>query len=367
MPMSVMRGAGMALPQPLSTGTGIVGQGGTGSNAIALAAGETFIIPGGGWIVAPGKLTFVEWLDPVVQIWRPWTGAFGGSLAQIDSDGFNYRLANRTGCPVGGRMTNVGSAYTSVPTVTASSGASKWRPILGGAVNATVTITTAGTYNFTPTIVVPPPPAGGLPCTMICALSGTSINSVTVIDQGAGYATAPVPQIVQDPRDTAAGGGVLTTTLTGSGTITGIVCTDQGTPLSAVPTLSFSGGGGSNAAASVLLVATATVITLSGASHLGNGSMVLIPGSGVPPAAGATVNPTWDVGMFLPRMGMTASITTAGPTTTTIIDGGLGQYWNGVTITPVVVNNSDGTISAATTLGTNTFGGATDVSLLIQD
>lgn len=359
MPLSVIRGAGMNLPLAGTLPT----------TPIALAAGETFLIPAGDLNVAPGKYTFVEWFDPIVQVWRPSIGGWAGAngVMNVPSDGTNYRLANRTGCPIAARVTNVGSAYTSAPTVTASSGSSAWTAIVGGAVNSTVTITTAGTYNFTPTLIVAPPPKGGIPATMICALSGTAINSVTVIDQGAGYATAPAVTILQDPRDTAAGGGVLTTTLTGSGTVTGVVCTNQGTPLTSVPTLTFAGGAGSNAAASVLLVATATAVTFSGATNAGNGSFAWIPPSGTAPAQGATVNPTWDVGMYTPRAGWTTSVTTASPTTTVIGDGGLGQYWSGVTITPVLIYNSNGTISGATTLGTNTFGGVTDVSFIFGE
>ena len=60
----------------------------------------------------------------------------------VDSDGQNYRLANLTGCPVGALMTNVGSGYTSAPTVAASAGSSAWTAVVGGAINSTVTVTT---------------------------------------------------------------------------------------------------------------------------------------------------------------------------------------------------------------------------------
>ncbi len=351
MALNAIRGAGISLQQ---------------GAYISLGAGETWLIPPGTWNMAVGPYTFVEWFDPIMQIWRPTNdlAAITGA-SQIESDGVNYRLANRTGTIMGARVTTVGSGYTSLPTVTASAGGSTWRPVLGGAINQTITITAGGTnFTFNPILIIPPPPAGGVPATAVCTISGGAINAVTVINQGAGYSVAPPVFVVNDPRDTTGGGAVLTTALTGSGTLTALLCTGQGTPLSAVPTLAFTGGGGSSAAASALMVATATAVTWSGATNAGNGNFGLIPGTGVPPSQGAVINPIVDTGLFVPRMGYTASVTTASPTTTTIIDGGLGQYWNGVTITPVIVANSNGTVMGGTTLGTNTFGGVSDTSFV---
>lgn len=354
MALGVIRGAGIGLQ---------VG------NYVSLAAGETFTFPPGTFNVAAGPYTFIETLDPILGIFRPVNGLAGvaGSI-QIESDGTNYRLANMTGCAVAARVTTVGSGYTSAPVVTTSgTSAATWKAIVGGAISQTVTVTTAGVYAYAPTLIIPPPPAGGVPASAIATISAGVINAVTVINQGAGYVTAPPIIIVPDARDTAsAGGGVLTTTLTGSGTITAVVRQNHGIAVTAVPTLTFTGGGGSSAAASVLLCATSTGITFSGPSHGGNGSLVLIPGSGVPPSAGAVINPAIDTGWYLPRMGYGASQTGA-LTAATIIDGGLGQYWNGVTITPINVYNSDGTISAATTLSTNTFGGVTDTSFITPE
>lgn len=328
----------------------------------SLGAGETLLVAPGTWQGVCGPYTFLEWFDPIVQIWRPVSGLGGvAGVNQIESDGSNFRFANRTGTMIGAKVTNVGSAYTSAPVVAASAGGSTWRAVVGGAINSTITITAGGTlYTQSPILVIPPPPAGGVPATAIATISGGAINAVTVINQGAGYAVAPPVFIINDPRDTTGSGGVLTTALTGSGTITAVLNVTQGTPLSAVPTLTFTGGGGSSAAASALMVASSTGVVFSGATNAGNGNFAIIPAIGATPANSAVVNPSVDLGLFLPRMGYTQSTTTASPTTATIVDGGLGMYTNSGTITPVIIMNSNGTISGATTLGTNTFGGVTD-------
>lgn len=345
-------------------GSGINLQTGMGTT-VSLAAGETWVLPAGTWNLSVGPYSFFQWFDPVIGIWRNVNMDAWSAFNQVEADGANYRIANLTGTVIGARVTNVGSGYTSAPTVTASAGASTYSAIVGGALNSSVTITAGGSnYQFPPILVIPPP-ISGVPATATCTISGGAINAVTVVNQGAGYTSAPPIFVVNDPRDTKGSGAVLTAALTGSGTVTAVLCTGQGTPLTAVPTLSFSGGGGSAAAASALLVATSTAVTFSGASNAGNGSFALIPGSGTPPAQGAVVNPIIDTGLFLPRMGYTSSVTTASPTTTVFIDSGLQQQWNGVTITPVLVMNSNGTISAATTLGTNTFGGTSDTSFIV--
>ena len=117
-----------------------------------------------------------------------------GISRYIVADGTNWRLINRTGCPTAAVITNVGSGYTSAPTVTASAGGSLWKAIVGGAINTTVTVTTAGTYNYVPTIVFSAPPAGGINAT------GT-VEPEEVVDVGAQVAG----RIVEFGKDTQTG------------------------------------------------------------------------------------------------------------------------------------------------------------------
>src|ERR1700685_221732 len=123
---------------------------GGGINTIDLAAGEYMYIPSGTYEVTPGPYTQLQFRDPITGAWRS-QQSVGNSSRVVGSDGYNWRLANLTGCAIGAFITNVVSGYTSAPTVTASAGASTWTPIVGGAINATVTITNAGAgYGYPP-------------------------------------------------------------------------------------------------------------------------------------------------------------------------------------------------------------------------
>lgn len=339
----------------------------TYQDALALGSGETFVIPAGQWYVTPGLYTFIQVRDPITNLWRvqeqtPNTTRF------VTSDGVNTRVANLTGCALGALVTNVGSGYTSAPTVTASSGSSAWTAIVGGAINSTVTITTAGAgYSHKPMLIVEPPPNGGIPATVIVStVSGGAITGVTVIDQGAGYTSAPAITVVPDPRDTVTTLAVLTTALTGSGTITAIVCTDHGTPLTAVPTLTISGGGGSSAAATAVMCFTATGLTITNAgAAYGNALPVLvnIAGGRITTAAGAVVNPNTGVGLINPRQGIGTLISEAGGTLVnqpTFDDSGLFSK-----VPTAFFISSNPTVATTNAVATVTVGGVTDFCKLV--
>lgn len=336
------------------------------TNLVALAAGETYIIPAGQFYVTPGPYTFLQTKDPITSKWRA-ASVFGNNSTFVSTDGATFRLANLTGCALGAFITNVGSAYTSAPTVTASAGGSAWTAIVGGAINSTVTITTAGAgYTNAPQLIVSAPPPGGIAATATAAVSAGAISAVTVVNQGAGYTTAPTITVVADARDTITTLGVLTVnaTLAGSGTITGLLCTDHGQPVTAVPTLAFSGGGGSSAAATTVMCFTVTAFTVAvnGAGY-GNAQPMLINSSGgiVAGTAGAVVNPQLDRSIFTPRQCNISATSTAGgiiQTTGAVVnDGGLFQA------VPTLYVTAGGTGLATTTAGaTATVGGVTDTS-----
>jgi len=334
-------------------------------NEVALGSGNTEVVPSGQWLVTTGLYTFVQFKDPITGIWRS-LGQTPNINRFVNSDGVNVRLANLSGCALGAHITNVGSAYTSAPTVTASAGSSAWTAIVGGAINSTITITTAGAgYSHKPILLIEPPPAGGVQATAVAAVTGGAISSVTVIDQGAGYTTAPGVTIVPDPRDTVTTKGVLTTALTGSGTVTAIVCTDHGTPLTSVPTLTISGGGGSSAAATVVMCFTATGFTITNAGvAYGTSLPVLInvADGRITTAAGTVVNPSIGVGLLNPRNGSAIVISEAGGTisaTPTIQDGGLYAK-----VPTAFFTSSNSTVASTNAVATVVVGGVTDVALL---
>lgn len=339
-----------------------------GAGPISLAAGAVEIIPAGQFHVAPGPYTLLQCKDPITGLFRD-MGTLGHDAKPVMSDGQNFRLANLTGCAVGAFITNVGSAYTSAPTVTASAGGSTWRAIVGGAINSTVTVTTAGVgYTNPPVLLIDPPPAGGVQATAVAVVAAGVISSVTVINQGAGYTSVPIITILPDPRDTITTAAVLTVnaTLTGAGTITAVLRTDHGQAVTAVPTLTFSGGGGASAAATVVMCFTVTAFTVAvnGAGYGNAQPMLIISGGGITAGtAGAVVNPSIGPGMFTPRQANISATSTAGGIIQTsgavVNDGGLFQAVPALFVLP------GGTGLATTTAGaTATVGGVSDTSYI---
>lgn len=334
-------------------------------NFRSLAAGTVDVLPPGQFYVTPGPYTFIQTLDPISGLWRT-LQTFGNSNVFVSSDGANVRAANLTGCAVGALVTNVGSGYTSAPVVAASAGGSAWTAIVGGAINSTVTITTAGVgYTNAPRLIISAPPPGGVQASAIAAVSAGAISSVTVINQGAGYTTAPTIQVSADPRDTITTTAVLTVnaTLAGAATVTAVVCTNPGQPQTAVPTLAFSGGGGASAAATVVMCFAATGFTVGTAGAVyGNAQPfgIITTGGIVGGAVGANINPQLDKNIFTPRQANISGTSTAGGAVTAtgavINDAGLFQ----AVPTGLVIASGTGALPTTTAIVTITVGGITD-------
>jgi len=240
---------------------------------VALNSGETFNVPSqngylgqfssyspiqtgstmtGQYIVSLGAVCELQIKNSSSQQWNKVTNALSTSADAfcMSSDGTNYRVANTTDVPTGGTITNAGSGLTNgynTVAVTPSVGGSTWNTIVGGAINTTITITTAGTGYVAPPILVfvPPQNQGSTPYvlpTAYCTISGGAINAVTVLSAGAGLVSAPTIQVIPQSFDTTGGGGVLTVnaTLAGSGTLTAISVNTYGTAVGgAAPTLTF--------------------------------------------------------------------------------------------------------------------------------
>ncbi len=280
------------------------------SNVVALKAGQVQTISPAGWyMISAGQYTSIQQYDPITGTWR-WIGGSGNQagVEYVYSDGVNYRLANQNGCAVSAIVTTVGSGYTSAPTVTASAGGSIWKPIIGGAVSQTVTVTNAGTnYTYPPQVQISAPPPGGVQATAFCTLSGSTVSTVTMVDQGAGYSSAPTITFVNDPREglngtTVGYNAAATAVLTGSGTLTALLCLDHGNPIAftagsatSLPTLSITGGGGNSAAATIAMNWSITGLQSgtygNGTSGVGGSNATQVTATGVdqPTAANSTV------------------------------------------------------------------------------
>jgi hypothetical protein len=253
---------------------------------LTLGPGETFGPPEGFYYYKPGHSSLLQLYDGTSGIWRTaGDDAFAMRLVHFDG-GKTVRLANQSGCAIGAVVTTAGSGYTSAPSVTASAGSSTWQAIIGGAVSTATTITAAGSgYNYAPVLWIDPPPQPGMPATAVATISSGSVSAVTIVDQGAGYLLPPNCTVIPDWRDIASGaaaaGAQVSLALTGSGTVTGVVCTNPGQPITSgtVPTLTFGSGSG---AATVVMdwgVVSASVTT-AGAGYTSAAAAVTMTGAG---------------------------------------------------------------------------------------
>ena len=252
----------------------------------------------------------------------------------VSSDGFTTRVANLTGCAIAGIVVAGGSGWAqATTTVTPSTGNSAWSPIVGGQLNTTVAISNAGSgYGVAPLVFVGAPPPGGVQATMIANLTSGTVSSITTVNQGAGYPTAPQIAIYPSPFDpnflagSAITNAVATCSLAGSSAITAVLCTNNGAPFSAasVPTLTISGGG-SGATLSIVQLTTLTGATISGGGAGFNSSAYLTTKGGQPAATAAYLNPSIELTGYTPRPAV-ANLTLTGTTISalgTIYDGGL--------------------------------------------
>lgn len=345
------------------------------TNVITLEAGQCYELPNNWFEVRTGKYTTLQEFDPIIQAYRsPGAGGTGGSLERIKGDGNNYRLANQTGCAIGALVTTAGSGYTSAPTVTATSGGSLWRAIVGGAVNTSVTVTNGGSgYTYAPLVLFAVPAAGGVQATGYCTLSAGAVSTVTITDQGAGYGAAPIIQFQNDPREGVNGiasgsGASAIATLTGSGTITAIICIDHGNPTAAntVPSLTIAGGGGSSGAATAIMCWSMTAYTVS-ATTAGTGYVtptIVSAYGGFPATAASYTNPTVQSALLKGRTAFIAAAvsgTALTATGQTVFDGGIYAG------TPTVFTYGgfpQGSGAAAAVLSA-TLGGQTDTSIVL--
>jgi hypothetical protein len=342
-------------------------------NEITLQAGQVWTIPSGQYQLTLGQYSQLQTKDPITGLWRTNANAQNASVV-LGSDGENWRLANLTGCPVAALVTNQGGNYTSAPTVTPSGGGggSTWTAIVGGAVESITVGNLSSGYVYPPIVVIGAPPAGGVQATATIAINGNgTLGSVTMVNNGAGYTTAPPVTFVNDRRDTTGTPGATksTATLGQSGNVTAVICTNHGLPGTAVPTLAFTGGGGSGAAATVIcdLVATGITVVGTGNATLGNAAGFIVITDGGKTAgtavAGAT-NPAISTDYVKVRTANFSGVTTAGGniTATGLVTNDAGQFQavpNGY-----VISGVGGNVTIQQPSVTITVGSITDTSFI---
>jgi hypothetical protein len=240
------------------------------SPVLTLQAGQVYVPPQG-WYYYTGSLNSdIQRYDAISQTWRS-TGRDPNHQELFFFDGITTRIANPTGCVVGAVVTNAGTGYTSPPTVTATGGA-VFTAIVGGALSTAATVLAAGNnYQYPPILWIEQPPQPGTQAAGTITLTSGTISSITLNDQGSGYILPPNALVLNDWRDTVGSGGAVALSITGAQTVTALVVTNHGNPITSgtVPTIVFAGGGGSGAAATAIMDWTvqSVSVTTAGAGY----------------------------------------------------------------------------------------------------
>ena len=275
------------------------------ANEICLNAGTQLPIPAGTWYIGTGSYCVVQYLDPVSNVWRRVPGAaWDNSITYVKSDGFNFRVANMLGCPVGGVVVAPGNgSYVQASTAIAvtGGGGSTWAPIIGGQVgNATVTSDGAG-YGVPPLVIIPAPRppqtnangVGGQQAAAYATIANGTVSGITFTNPGAGYSgNAMTLSLVPNPTDPNISTGITMGTVTlqsnlAPGSITGVLCTNPGAALSSPNNITLTvSGAGANGTVSPIMMQTVTAISVVGASTLAGVSGAAVSSQGGAPPQG---------------------------------------------------------------------------------
>jgi hypothetical protein len=315
------------------------------TNSISLAPGDTLPIPAGDWFVNCGQYCFLQFLDPVTNIWSMGTNAaWGGGHQFVVSDGFNVRVANLLGCPLTASVTNYGAGgyVQSTTTITPTPGNSTWVPIVGGQLSVGSFLARGAGYGVAPEVFIPaPPPAsnnpngvGGIQASAYAVITAGTITTISFTNPGAGYPSTFTAVLIPSPTDPNLSAGITNASilfsLAGSGSITGALCTNPGAPL-ANPnqfTLTVTGAGTQGTVVgNVLQTVTAATVSTIGAGY-GTTAALLTTVGGVPAAGTITNSPEYNGLAWRPRpaqVGFTVGGATGsiGLQLGTIYDGGL--------------------------------------------
>ena len=337
-------GIGLPLPQNLYPSQLANAPYDSSNNRITLAPGDTLPIPAGDWLVNPGNYSVLQFLDPINNTWTmaP-NSSFSNGYQFVCSDGFNVRIANLLGCPVSASVTSYGSSYVqATTTITATGSTSTWVPIVGGQLTPTVISAGAG-YGIAPEIFIPAPPGpavnangvGGIAASAFATITSgtlTLASGASMTNPGAGYTTPCTVVLLPCPTDPNLSTGITAATvifsLTGSGSITGALCTNPGAPITPANITLTVAGAGTQGTVVANVMQTVTTASVTG-QGLGYGTLAafLTTVGGVPAAGTITNSPEYNYNAWRPRaanIGLT--VTNAGTLATqlgTIYDGGL--------------------------------------------
>ncbi len=311
-------GPGLGLPLPQNLYPSELGGASldTSGNRVCLPPGEAMPVPPGEWLVGLGMYLWLQYLDPVTNTWvTTSSGGWEGPPIYVFSDGYNIRIANMLGCPVGAVITAPGGGYvqssTTISAVSAAGGGSTWLPIIGGQLSiATTTIVYANGgagYGIAPLALIPaPPPAqsnpngvGGVQASGYFSISGGSVTGFTFTNPGAGYPSGFTITAQPSPYDPNLATGITLATVafsvTAAGSLTGVLCTNSGAPLNngSLANITLTVGGvGSQATVTPIIPQTIVTASVTGSGNVYGTVGVGMTTYGGAPAQGTFTNST---------------------------------------------------------------------------
>jgi hypothetical protein len=336
------------------------------TNLLSLPPGDVVFVPAGFYQVGVGEVSFLQFLDPVTNTWRG-VSQSRSQIISIRSDGANYRLANLTACPIAAVVANGGTGYTqSTLTITANVGGSTWQGIVGGSLSVVSVVNAGKNYTMPPLVAIPDGPLGlSVPATGAAVLASGTVASVSLINVGAGYVTAPTPLVLlpnpADPNLGSITNATITLGLINAGKITAALCTNNGASLATISALTLTAAGGAGSGATitpvVLQCLTGFSVTAGGGGYGTATELTTIGGQ--PASVSAIGNPAVELTGYRPRPALAGLAVGSGAVTsiTSIFDNGL---FVGAP-TPLVLGNAVTTTAATVTL---TLGGINDTVLL---
>lgn len=298
-------GLGLPLPQNLYPSELQNAALDTAGNRVTIPAGAALPIPAGEYNVGLGMYLLLQFLDPITNTWvTTASGGWEGPFINIFSDGYNYRVANLLACPVGAVITNAGGGgYVQASTTISvtGGGGSTWLPIIGGqlAVSGGTLVSNGAGYGVAPLALLPaPPPAaanangvGGVQASGYFTIASGTVSGFTFTNPGAGYQSGFTITAQPSPFDPNLATGITLATiafsLTASGSLTGVLCTNSGAPLSnpANITLTVSGVGTHATVSPIVLQTIITASVSGGGTGYGTVGALLTTFGGAPSTA----------------------------------------------------------------------------------
>lgn len=357
-----------------------------GTPQVCLNAGDELPIRAGNWYISLGTYCVLEWLDPLTTSWQiVATASRTQGPMFVKSDGFNLRVANRLGCPVGAVVTapGNGSYVQASTTISVIGSTATFAPIVGGQLTmftATVVTANAGAgYGVSPLVIIPPPPpanvnangVGGIPASGYASIASGTVSGFTFTNPGAGYPSGTTYTVVPlpNPTDPNLTTGITNATLVfsviASGSLTGVINTNPGAPITPANITLTVGGAGASATVSAVILQTVTAASVVGGSTIGGSSFAaLTTAGGGYPTSTFTNSPEFLGLKAVPRPALinltTGAVGTVAAQVGSIVDGGIFFSAPNPILQTTTIAQGVGSVTGASTI-TLTMGSRPDI------